>query len=164
MGLFERYLTLWVGGAIALGIALGSLLPEAFRLVASLEVAQVNLVVAVLIWVMIYPMMVQVDFGSLRHVGDRPDVSGRDPGDHVAQVVGIVQAFRGARRVDERRRDGVHGHAAVAPLQRGGIANCAREHRTLSLTSQEPRRYRHGAGRARPRACHGGVALPGGGW
>ncbi len=72
MGLFERYLTLWVAAAIALGIALGALLPEAFRGVARLEVAQVNLVVAVLIWVMIYPMMVQVDFASLRHVGDRP--------------------------------------------------------------------------------------------
>jgi ACR3 family arsenite transporter len=72
MGLFERYLTLWVAGAIALGIALGALLPDVFRLVANLEVAQVNLVVAVLIWVMIYPMMVHVDLGSLRHVGDRP--------------------------------------------------------------------------------------------
>ncbi len=72
MGIFERYLTLWVASAIAAGIALGALLPEAFGLLADLEIARVNLVVAVLIWVMIYPMMVNVDLASLRHIGDRP--------------------------------------------------------------------------------------------
>ncbi|MFP8879577.1 MAG: arsenical-resistance protein, partial [Myxococcota bacterium] len=58
MGIFERYLTLWVAAAIAGGISLGALLPGAFGVLAELEVARVNLVVAVLIWVMIYPMMV----------------------------------------------------------------------------------------------------------
>ncbi len=72
MGLFERYLTLWVAAAIATGIALGALLPGAFGVLADLEIARVNLVVAVLIWVMIYPMMVGVDLASLRHIGDRP--------------------------------------------------------------------------------------------
>jgi len=72
MGIFERYLTLWVAAAIATGIALGALLPGVFSVLAALEIAQVNLVVAVLIWVMIYPMMVNVDLASLRHIGDRP--------------------------------------------------------------------------------------------
>ena len=72
MGIFERYLTLWVAAAIAGGISLGALLLGAFGVLAELEVARVNLVVAVLIWVMIYPMMVNVDLASLRHIGDRP--------------------------------------------------------------------------------------------
>jgi ACR3 family arsenite transporter len=72
MGVFERYLSIWVAVAITAGIALGTLLPDAFEVLAGLEVARVNLVVAVLIWVMIYPMMVNVDLASLRHIGDRP--------------------------------------------------------------------------------------------
>jgi ACR3 family arsenite transporter len=72
MGVFERYLSLWVAAAIAGGIALGALFPAAFSVLAGFEVARVNLVVAVLIWVMIYPMMVNVDLASLRHIGDRP--------------------------------------------------------------------------------------------
>jgi ACR3 family arsenite transporter len=72
MGVFERYLTLWVAAAITAGIGLGSLFPGVFELLADLEVARVNLVVAILIWVMIYPMMVNVDLASLRHIGDRP--------------------------------------------------------------------------------------------
>jgi len=72
MGTFERYLTLWVAVAIAAGITLGALAPGVFELLADLEVARVNLVVAVLIWVMIYPMMVNVELASLRHIGDRP--------------------------------------------------------------------------------------------
>lgn len=72
MGLFERWLTLWVALAIAAGIGLGTLFPGLFEILSGLEVANVNLVVAVLIWVMIYPMMVSVDFGALRRVGDKP--------------------------------------------------------------------------------------------
>ncbi len=72
MGAFERYLTVWVGLAIAAGVGLGTLFPELFAALAGLEIARVNLVVAVLIWVMIYPMMVQVDFGAIRAVGRRP--------------------------------------------------------------------------------------------
>ena len=72
MGLFERYLSLWVALAIASGVALGSLFPYVFEIFASLEYANVNLPVAVLIWLMIYPMMVQVDFASIKDVGKRP--------------------------------------------------------------------------------------------
>ena len=72
MGLFERYLSLWVGLCIVAGIALGNIAPALFASVARLELYHVNLVVAVLIWIMIYPMMVQIDFSALRHVGDRP--------------------------------------------------------------------------------------------
>lgn len=72
MGLFERYLTVWVGSGILAGVGLGLAVPGAFEAVATLEWAHVNLVVAVLIWVMIYPMMIQVDFAAVRHVGQRP--------------------------------------------------------------------------------------------
>lgn len=72
MGLFERYLTLWVGLAILGGIALGSLTPGIFAAVAGLELAHVNIVIAVLIWLMIFPMMVQIDFSSLKDVGKKP--------------------------------------------------------------------------------------------
>jgi ACR3 family arsenite transporter len=72
MGVFERYLSIWVALCIAAGIALGTLFPQAFAWMAGLEVARVNFLVAVLIWVMIYPMMVNVDFSSLSHIGDRP--------------------------------------------------------------------------------------------
>ncbi len=72
IGLFERGLTLWVGASIIAGIGLGILFPEIFTFLAGIEYAKVNLVVAVMIWVMIYPMMVNVDFASLSHIGDRP--------------------------------------------------------------------------------------------
>ena len=72
MGVFERYLTIWVGGAISVGVGLGSFFPVAFAQVAEFEYAGVNFVVAILIWVMIYPMMVQVDFRSVRAIGSNP--------------------------------------------------------------------------------------------
>jgi ACR3 family arsenite transporter len=72
MGVFERYLTIWVACAISLGVSLGSLFPAAFTQVAAFEYAGVNFVVAILIWVMIYPMMVQVDFRSVRAIGSNP--------------------------------------------------------------------------------------------
>ena len=72
MGLFERYLSLWVALAIAAGVGLGLVAPGAFALVARAEWAGVNLVVAALIWVMIYPMMLKVDPSCLRDVGRRP--------------------------------------------------------------------------------------------
>jgi ACR3 family arsenite transporter len=72
MGIFERYLTLWVALCIVAGITLGSFIPGLFVFLGSLEFAHVNIVVAILIWVMIYPMMVQVDFSSLSHIGERP--------------------------------------------------------------------------------------------
>lgn len=72
LGTFERWLSLWVALAIGAGLILGNLVPSLFGALASLEVAKVNLPVAVLIWAMVYPMMVGVDFGSLKHVGDKP--------------------------------------------------------------------------------------------
>ncbi len=72
MGTFERYLTLWVGGCIGAGVLIGLLVPGLFQAVAAIEYAHVNLVVAVLIWVMIYPMMVQIDFAEVRHFRKNP--------------------------------------------------------------------------------------------
>jgi len=72
IGVFEKWLSLWVALCIVAGIALGNLVPGLFAVLASWEVASVNLAVAVLIWAMVYPMMVNVDFASLRHIGDRP--------------------------------------------------------------------------------------------
>ena len=68
MGTFERYLTLWVALCIVAGIGLGSLLPGLFASIAAAEVARVNLVVAVLVWLMIIPMLLKIDFGSLGSV------------------------------------------------------------------------------------------------
>jgi ACR3 family arsenite transporter len=72
LGAFERWLTLWVALAIAAGVALGLAVPGLFRAIAAAEWAHVNLVVAALIWVMIYPMMIQIDFAAVREVGRRP--------------------------------------------------------------------------------------------
>ena len=72
MGLFERYLSVWVGLGMLAGVGLGLALPEVFATVAALEVAHVNVVVAVFIWLMIYPMMLQIDWGAVRQVGQRP--------------------------------------------------------------------------------------------
>ncbi len=72
MGLFERYLSLWVGLCIAAGVGLGIAIPSLFEAIAAIEYASVNLVVAVFIWVMIYPIMVNVDFASLKDVGKKP--------------------------------------------------------------------------------------------
>ncbi|MGE5866473.1 MAG: ACR3 family arsenite efflux transporter [Rhizobacter sp.] len=68
IGFFERYLTVWVALCIVAGIGLGQLWPGAFRQIASMEVAQVNLPVGVLIWVMIIPMLLKIDFGALGQV------------------------------------------------------------------------------------------------
>ncbi|MGH1447489.1 MAG: ACR3 family arsenite efflux transporter [Cognatishimia sp.] len=72
LGTFERLLSLWVAIAILAGLTLGSLAPNLFASLAALEIAKVNLPVAVLIWAMVFPMMVGVDFGALKQIGDRP--------------------------------------------------------------------------------------------
>lgn len=72
LGFFERYLSLWVALCIAAGVGLGVAVPSMFQTIAAMEVASVNLVVAVFIWVMIYPMMVNVDFASIKDVGRKP--------------------------------------------------------------------------------------------
>ena len=69
MSTFERYLTIWVALCIVAGIALGHAFPSLFHLVGALEIARVNLPVALLIWLMIIPMLLKIDFAALRHVG-----------------------------------------------------------------------------------------------
>ena len=72
LGIFERYLSLWVALCIAAGVAVGQLIPAVPNVLGEMEVAQVNLPIAVLIWAMIYPMMVQVDFRSILGVRRHP--------------------------------------------------------------------------------------------
>ena len=72
MGIFERYLSVWVALCIAAGVVLGNLMPGVFQAIAAIEYGQINLVVALLIWLMIYPMMVQIDFGAIKDVGQKP--------------------------------------------------------------------------------------------
>jgi len=72
MGIFERFLTLWVALGILAGVGLGLVMPALFQLIATLEVAHVNLVVAVFIWIMIYPMMIQIDWAAVKDVGRKP--------------------------------------------------------------------------------------------
>jgi ACR3 family arsenite transporter len=72
IGFFEKWLSVWVGLAILAGVSLGALVPGLFEILARLEIASVNLAVAVLIWAMVYPMMVSIDFSSLGRVGAQP--------------------------------------------------------------------------------------------
>ena len=72
IGFFETWLSVWVGVAILAGTALGALAPGVFAALASLEIARVNLPVGLLIWLMVFPMMVNIDLGSLRQIGARP--------------------------------------------------------------------------------------------
>ena len=72
MGVFERFLTVWVALGIAAGVALGLVMPAAFEAIAAMEYAQVNLVVAVFIWIMIYPMMIQIDWAAVKEVRKKP--------------------------------------------------------------------------------------------
>jgi ACR3 family arsenite transporter len=68
MSAFERYLTFWVALCIAAGIAAGQVMPPVFHAVGAAEIAKVNLPVAVLIWLMIVPMLIKVDFAALGQV------------------------------------------------------------------------------------------------
>nr|WP_319401045.1 ACR3 family arsenite efflux transporter [uncultured Carboxylicivirga sp.] len=72
IGFFEKYLTLWVALCIAVGIAIGHFLGDTVNVLSGLEISGVNVLVAVLVWLMIYPMMLQVDFTSIKNVGKRP--------------------------------------------------------------------------------------------
>lgn len=69
MSIFERYLTLWVGLCMAAGVLLGQFLPAPFHFLGDLEIARVNIPVAVLIWLMIVPMLLKIDFAALKEVG-----------------------------------------------------------------------------------------------
>lgn len=68
MGTFERYLTLWVIGCIAFGIAIGKLVGNSIEVISNWNISTVNILVAILVWLMIYPMMVQIDFSSIKDV------------------------------------------------------------------------------------------------
>jgi ACR3 family arsenite transporter len=72
VGLFERFLTVWVGLGFAAGVLLGLLIPGAFQAIAQIEYAHVNLIVAVLIWIMIYPMMIQIDWSAVKDIHKKP--------------------------------------------------------------------------------------------
>jgi arsenite transporter len=72
VGVFERYLSVWVAAAIAAGIGLSLVVPGVFQTLAGLEYANVNFPVAILIWAMVWPMMIGVDFSSLARVGEKP--------------------------------------------------------------------------------------------
>ena len=72
IGVFEKWLSVWVALAIFIGILAGQLYPALFASLAAIEYAHVNLVVAILIWAMVYPMMIAVDFASLHRIKDQP--------------------------------------------------------------------------------------------
>jgi arsenite transporter len=72
IGFFEKYLTIWVALGIAAGIGLGLIAGDSIEIMSRLEIARVNIPVAILIWLMIYPMMLQIDFTSIRQIGKKP--------------------------------------------------------------------------------------------
>ena len=72
MGFFERYLTVWVAICIVTGIVVGQFAGDSIRTLSDFNIATVNVPVAVLVWLMIYPMMVQIDFSSVKNVGKNP--------------------------------------------------------------------------------------------
>lgn len=72
MGFFERYLTVWVGLCIVVGIVLGQLTGDSIKILSDLSISTVNIPVAILVWLMIYPMMVQIDFSSITKIGSNP--------------------------------------------------------------------------------------------
>ncbi len=72
IGFFEKYLTIWVASGILVGIVLGHFAGDSIEVISGLEIAQVNIPVAILIWLMIYPMMLQIDFTSIKKIGKKP--------------------------------------------------------------------------------------------
>lgn len=72
IGFFEKYLTIWVALCIVGGILIGSFAGETMQVLSSMEIYNVNIPIAILIWLMIYPMMLQIDFSSIKNVGKRP--------------------------------------------------------------------------------------------
>lgn len=72
IGFFEKYLTLWVALCIGTGIVIGNFAGDSVQFLSKLEIYKVNIPVAILVWLMIYPMMLQVDFSSIKDVGKRP--------------------------------------------------------------------------------------------
>lgn len=73
LGFFEKYLSLWVSLAIIIGVILGNIFPKAFHLISSLEYAHINIPIAIFIWLMIYPMMIQIDFEQIKDIKKQPE-------------------------------------------------------------------------------------------
>ena len=136
IGFFERYLTVWVALCIVAGIGLGQLFPDAFRAIAAMEVAKVNVPVGVLIWVMIVPMLLKIDFGALgqvkshwRGISDINSASvgieivnpGHEwgyvpfPDPQVASVVRLVHMIKDRYAIT---RGNVVGHSDIAPTRK----------------------------------------------
>ena len=101
MSTFERYLTLWVALCIVAGIALGHVMPGVFQAIGGAEIAKVNLPVAVLIWLMIVPMLVKIDFAAL---GQRARALARHRRDAVHQLGGQAVLHGRARLAVHRPR------------------------------------------------------------
>jgi ACR3 family arsenite transporter len=72
LGFFERYLSIWIALAIVIGILFGNLFPDLIYFFSKLEYAHVNIPIAILIWFMIYPMMIQIDFNSIKNIRKEP--------------------------------------------------------------------------------------------
>ena len=72
LGIFEKYLTLWIGLSIGIGITAGYLFPDFFNQIAKLEISEVNIIVAIVIWLMIFPMMVNIDYSSIASIKNNP--------------------------------------------------------------------------------------------
>ncbi|ASB51110.1 arsenical-resistance protein [Alkalitalea saponilacus] len=72
IGFFEKYLTIWVALGILAGIGIGHFIGDGIEVISSMEIARVNIPVAILIWLMIYPMMLQIDFSSIKKIGKKP--------------------------------------------------------------------------------------------
>jgi len=72
IGFFEKYLTIWVALGILAGILIGHIAGDSIHIISSIEIAKVNIPVAILIWLMIYPMMLQIDFSSIRQIRKKP--------------------------------------------------------------------------------------------
>ena len=72
MNVFEKYLTIWVATSMTVGVIVGNIFPKLFQNIENLEYAKVNMLIAVCIWVMVYPMMAQIDFSSLKNITKKP--------------------------------------------------------------------------------------------
>lgn len=99
MSIFERYLTLWVAMCIIVGIILGHFLAPMFQAIGAAEIAKVNLPVAALIWLMIIPMLLRIDFAALAGVKEHwRGISG-----HIVRQLGGEAIFHGPARLDFHR-------------------------------------------------------------
>jgi len=92
MNLFERYLTLWVGICIVVGIGLGQLFPELFQFVGRIEIAHINLPVAVLVWLMIIPMLIKIDLRQLKGVREQEYLPAEQIDSYIAGLVILAAA------------------------------------------------------------------------